>query len=148
MNGLWAAVAALAALIGSAKFGPRGTSLMVDDTHLHVTMRGLDVLWSFRRRLRFPIENVLSAAPYRDWESVPKPTIRTGGTGIPGVVIAGRFRGGGTRQFWNVHNRRDASVIRLQNERFDFLVLQPSSEAEAKEVLRRWPTPATGEQST
>ncbi len=145
MEPLWGAVAVVAALIGLTKFGPRGASLTVDDTHLHVTMRGLDQLWSFRRRLTIPVGNVVFAARYGtpNGGSVPQPTIRTGGTGIPGVVIAGRFRGGGTRQFWNVHNRRKAIVIRLRNERFDFLVLEPSSEAEANEVLRRWPASAT-----
>jgi hypothetical protein len=117
------------------RVAPHGTSLRIEGDTLRIRMRGFDKAWALRREIEVALANIEWAKP-RNEATFPKPTVRTGGTSVPGVVHAGRFRGGGTKQFWNVHKKDRAIVIKLRNERYDYVVIEPSDPAEAEALFR------------
>ena len=90
--------------------------------HLVVEPTGFNKVWSFTRRLQFPLERVRGAAFDPGMREKPKGW-RGPGLGLPGK-FAGTFHAGGRKQFWNVSGYDRAIVIALDDaERFDRLVL-------------------------
>lgn len=97
-------------------------AVTVTASELVVEPVGLTKLWSFTRRLRFPIEHVRGATSDPGVRREPKgrrgPGLRWGHT------LSGTFHADGTKQFWNVSGYDDAVVITLEHtEDFDRLVL-------------------------
>ena len=90
--------------------------------HLVVEPTGLNKVWSFTRRLQFPLERVRGATFDPGTRLEPKGW-RCPGLGLP-RKLAGTFRAGGGKQFWNVSGYDRAIVVTLDDaERFDRLVL-------------------------
>lgn len=90
--------------------------------HLIIEPVGLDKVWSFTRRLRFPLAHVRGASFDPGMREEPK------GWRGPGLRIAGKlsgtFHAAGGRQFYNVSGFERAVVVTLGSaERFDKLVL-------------------------
>ena len=87
----------------------------LDDDQLTIELEGFESLWAFRRSLILPRANITRVA----WHSDPTPLdllLRTGGTSLPGVLLAGNFRGQGMKQFlyvWRPQGlwRRQASNV-------------------------------------
>lgn len=83
---------------------------------------GLNKMWSFTRRLRFPLEHVRGATFDPGMRDEPKGW-RGPGLGLPGK-LSGTFHAGGRKQFWNISGYDRAVVITLgPAERFDRLVI-------------------------
>ncbi|MBH5338104.1 hypothetical protein IHE55_26320 [Streptomyces pactum] len=100
--------------------------IAVDREHglLTAEFSGLDKLWAIKSRLEVPLAHVRGATHDPGIAREPK-GIRVGGTHIPGVVTAGRFRRDGERLFWNVRNPSKAVVIELaDDEAYDRLVIE------------------------
>lgn len=90
--------------------------------HLVVEPTGFNKVWSFTRRLQFPLERVRGATLDPGRREVPRGR-RGPGLGLPGK-LAGTFRADGKKQFWNVSGYDGAIVVALDDaERFDRLVL-------------------------
>ena len=90
--------------------------------HLVVEPTGFNKVWSFRRRLQFPLERVRGATFDPGMRNEPKGW-RGPGLGLPGK-LAGTFHADGRKQFWNVSGYDRAIVVTLDDaERFDRLVL-------------------------
>ncbi|MFJ4618890.1 hypothetical protein [Streptomyces sp. NPDC088812] len=86
--------------------------------------QGLDKLWALKSRLEIPLAHVRGATHDPGIAREPK-GVRTGGTSLPGVITAGRFRRDGERLFWDVKNPDKAVVIELADaEDYDRLVLE------------------------
>lgn len=89
--------------------------------HLVVEPVGLSRVWSFTRRLRFPLAHVRGATFDPGMRDEPKglrgPGLRLGGR------VSGTFRTEGARVFWNVSGYDRAVVITLADERFDRIVV-------------------------
>ncbi len=83
---------------------------------------GLGKLWSFTRRLQFPLAQVRGAT--HDPGMRDEPTGWRGpGLGIPGR-LSGTFHADGRKQFWNISGFDRTIVVTLDPaERFDRLVL-------------------------
>lgn len=85
----------------------------ITSTTLTVRPSPLHVLLSLTRRIIVPLTAVRGATA--DPRAVDEPTgIRAPGTHIPGVVIAGRFRRGGDRTFYDVRRRERTVVVELE----------------------------------
>ena len=99
------------------------TKVTVTPEDLVVEPVGLDKLWSFTRRLRFPLEHVRGATFDPGMRDEPKGW-RGPGLGLPGK-LSGTFHADGRRQFWNISGYDRAVVITLvpAAERYDRLVV-------------------------
>lgn len=98
------------------------TRVTVSAEHLVVEPLGLTKLWSFTRRLTFPLEHVRGATFDPGMRDEPKGW-RGPGLGLPGT-LSGTFHSGGKKQFWNVAGYERAVVITLDPaEKFDRLVV-------------------------
>lgn len=103
-----------------ARFTVEGDNLVVE---------GLSKLWAFKSRLDIPLANVRGATADPGIVKDPR-GIRSPGTRVPGVIIAGTFRIDGERVFWDVRDPAKTVVIELANERYARLVVQvPDPEA-------------------
>jgi hypothetical protein len=66
----------------------------MEDTALKIVFEGAEQLWALKRQLRIEKVDIVRA----DWEEVevlPRHELgwRVGGTGLPGILFAGRFAG-------------------------------------------------------
>ncbi len=104
---------------------------------LVVTFHGWDVVWAFRRRVEVPLAAVVSILP-EDRSDVPRRGMRIGGTGIPGVIAAGNFGWGDSRQLWNVRRGRRLLHIEVDPPSpYRHLVLEvPDPDGAAERLLR------------
>jgi hypothetical protein len=83
----------------------------VDGEHLVVRMRGFDMLLTFRRSLRIPVDHVRGiAVQHRD--RLPHLGLQFPGIALPGVLYAGSFGLGSERSFWQV--RRAETLVRIE----------------------------------
>jgi hypothetical protein len=98
------------------------TRVTVTSEDLVVEPVGLDKVWSFTRRLRFPLEHVRGATFDPGMRDEPKGW-RGPGLGLPGK-LSGTFHADGRRQFWNISGYDRAVVITLDPaQRYDRLVV-------------------------
>jgi len=99
-------------------------TLEVRDGELVVTLPWIDAVLAVRRRLRFPLGTVkgVAVAPRA---SVPATGLRWPGTGLPGVIRAGSYGFGSSRDFWFVRRAATVLVVVLEpGEAYRRLVLQ------------------------
>jgi hypothetical protein len=96
----------------------------IDETAITVRPRGLDVVWTTRRRIRVPLEHVLGAR-------IDPDVVRHGpwlGAGytdalLDYTVAAGPMVVHGHREFWDVHFPERSVVVDLADEQFERLVI-------------------------
>lgn len=94
----------------------------VTEDRVVIEPEGLNKLWSFTRRLSFPLAHVRGATFDPGMRTEPKGW-RGPGLRIPGK-LSGTFHADGRRQFWNVSGYDRAIVITLDPaERYERLVL-------------------------
>ena len=88
-------------------------TVTVEDDVLHVRLGIWDKLYCFRRDLTIPVGDVegVAVAPRH---RVPAGGLRLPGTGIPGVIRAGSFGTGSSRDFWDVRKSEMLLVIELR----------------------------------
>ena len=96
-------------------------TVAITNKSLVVEPKGLDKLWSLKRRLEIPLSNVRGATFDPGANSEPK-GLRAPGLAIPGKW-AGTFNRDGEKPFWNVSKPGDTVVIELVNEHHDRLIL-------------------------
>jgi hypothetical protein len=96
-------------------------TVTVTDRTLSVEPHGLDKLWSFTRRLEFPIDHIRGATYDPGANSEPK-GIRAPGLHLPGKW-AGTFHRDGEKSFWNVSAPDRTVVIELTGEEYKRLYL-------------------------
>jgi hypothetical protein len=97
---------------------------------------GLTKLWSFTRRLQFPLKHVRGATFDPGVKHEPKGW-RGPGLGLPGM-LSGTYHADGARQFWNVRGYDRAVVVTLDSaERFDRLVITVDNPDEVVGAINR-----------
>jgi hypothetical protein len=97
------------------------TKVSVTENKRIVDMLGWDKVWSFKSRVEVPLSHVgevHSAAGER------VRGFRCPGTSLPGVITAGTYRRIRQKEFWAVHDSRQAIAIELRDEQFSRLVVQ------------------------
>ncbi|MEU8821898.1 hypothetical protein [Actinoplanes sp. NPDC048796] len=95
----------------------------IEGGSLVVRVEGMDKLWALKSSLTIPLANVRGATNDPGIVSEPK-GVRTAGTNMPGVVVAGSFRREGERIFWDVRDPAKAVVIELTDEHYARLIVQ------------------------
>ncbi len=87
--------------------------VMVSPNYVRLELTGLDILWSLKGNLTFPIAGIRSI--YAD-PTVTRPKgLRLPGTSIPGLIQAGTYVWQGTREFWCVHFTGRSVVFELED---------------------------------
>jgi hypothetical protein len=100
------------------------TDVAIVDGKLIVEPRGLNKVWSFRRRLEIPLGHVRAATADPQIGRERSLALRMGGTYVPGVIKAGTFVQGGERSFWNMRNPDKVVVIELRDEPYAWLAIE------------------------
>ena len=113
-------------------------TLAIDGDDLVVRLSGADVVWALARELRVPRMLVRSVS-VAERPSLGRPGMRIGGSYLPGVLTAGRYRRRGQWSFWVVHRARRLLVVEcVTGARFDRIVLEvPDPDGEAAR-LQQW----------
>jgi hypothetical protein len=112
-----------------------GTALELTDDALRVRLTGRDALYSLKRSLVVPLDRVAEVrAVDRDAMRKTK-TIRAPGTGLPGRIKAGTFRGSAGKEFWNVRRAHRLLELELRDTEYARVVLElPDPDAEADRI--------------
>jgi hypothetical protein len=104
----------------------------IDGEFLRVSLHGLDIVWSGRRRLVVPLDHVKGA------RIDPKlarrgPWLGAGYTDalLDYTVAAGPMLVHGRHEFWDVHHPERTVVIDLKGEFFERLVLEVADPEDA-----------------
>lgn len=71
---------------------------LAEDDRLVITMEGWEIVWALRRRLIIP-KSSIQTVQWTPQLSYPGRLLRIGGTGWPGVLYAGNWRGNGMWHF-------------------------------------------------
>lgn len=101
--------------------------VQVRDDEIDITLTGWDAFWAFKRRLRIPMGLVRSARVVPRVEALRLVRWRTGGTGMPGACLAGRFTvrdRKGERAFLSVYRDRELLVVETSVARPRYVILQ------------------------
>jgi hypothetical protein len=112
--------------------------ISITDDHLHLEVKGLDKLWTFKSQLDIPLAHIRAvrhdpkAASVSGWWHGN----RFPGTSIPGILMAGTFQLYGERIFWDVHHPERAIILELHDDRFDELIVEVSNPLLAVEQIK------------
>lgn len=114
----------------------RNNTVIVTEEALIVEPVGLDKLWSFTRRLTFPLTHVRGATFDPGMKDEPK------GWRAPGLRVAGKLSGTfhteGKKQFWNISGYDRAVVITLDPaETFNRLVITVADPHAVVDLINR-----------
>lgn len=107
-----------------------------DGDTIHLEVQGLDKLWAFKSQLNIPLQNIKAVRVNPDEASGWWHGIKTPGTNIPGLIVAGTFHQHDRRVFWDVHDPAKTVILELHDDRYDELIIQVE-EPEATERLIR-----------
>jgi hypothetical protein len=67
------------------------TRIEIAGSNLTIEILGWDKLWSFKNRLEFPLEHVVSAHRWQAERDRWYHGLRAPGTNLPGVIVAGSY---------------------------------------------------------
>lgn len=109
-------VAVTALLVGGLFAGARRPSsidVAVVGDDLAVRISGKDAFYALSRGMTIPLSCIkgIAVAPRRN---VPATGLRLPGTGIPGILRAGSYGTGSSRDFWLVRQAEEVLIIELQ----------------------------------
>ena len=106
------AMAVIVFALAATMTRPSRLSIDVEDGALVIHMHGHDGVLTLRRELRIPLAQVngVAVAPRR---LVPATGLRMPGTGFPGVIRAGSYGVGDSRDFWLVRKAQQVLVFEL-----------------------------------
>jgi hypothetical protein len=120
------------------------TTVEISGNDLVVRFNGLNQLWALKRGFTIPLAHVQQAGLASP--GITPNGLRAPGTFIPGGrLIAGTWRSGNAKEFWNVRDRTRAVVTALNGEPYTRLVLQvpdPGTTVAAIESARTRPASA------
>ncbi|KFI46634.1 hypothetical protein GA0061078_0386 [Bifidobacterium bohemicum] len=103
--------------------GKASNTVTLADETLHVTVNGLDKVWSFTSGLEIPLAHVMGATIDRGILDDLHGSFRS-----PGLATSGKKTGtfrlaDGDVEFWNIKQPEQPLVIQLHDEKYDRLVL-------------------------
>lgn len=110
-------------------------NVSINNGTLIVEPLGLDKLWSFKRKLEFPIAHICGATFDPGASNEPK-GIRHPGLAIPGKWV-GTFTKDNETSFWNVLGQNRTVVIQLRDEKFERLYLTVSDPRSVVDAVNR-----------
>ena len=99
--------------------------IRVTAPELVVRVTGWDVLWAMAREVRVPIAQVADVSVQPRTEVGRSLVLRMGGTGLPGMVKAGRYSWFGWTEFWVTRWPDRVLVVEcVPKAKYDLIVLQ------------------------
>jgi hypothetical protein len=105
--------------------------------HVEIEMTGWDVMWSFRKRIRFRKDQVVRV--YQDsLESQTVQGIRCPGTYWPGLIIAGTYYYRRRKFFWMVRKPEQAVIFELNQAEFYKVIVQVADPSKVVQEWGRW----------
>lgn len=120
---------------------------LAEDDSLTITFEGAEMFWALKHKLVLPRSQIVDLT----WQAgyvLPGRMLRVLGTDIPGVLWAGRFVGGGRRDFlyvqrpvgvtWsrNPQPMNSVLVLNLRDNRYDQVIV--SCQPDIGEQLTTW----------
>lgn len=78
---------------------------IADEDALTIKLQGIEIALGLKRRLVIPRVAITSLEWHEEYVFAPR-VWRVGGAGIPGVIFAGHFRGGGEKFYMYLQNPR------------------------------------------
>ncbi|MEU8232281.1 hypothetical protein AB0C12_22085 [Actinoplanes sp. NPDC048967] len=108
----------------------------IEGGELIVEIEGLNKVWALKSRITVPLSNVRGATVDPGIVREPK-GLRSPGTHMPGVIVAGTFHSDGERIFWDVRDAGKAIVIQLDDEEYARLVLEVDDPHAAVDLIER-----------
>lgn len=110
------------------------TIVEVIGDNLSIKVQGLDKFWALKSRLTIPLSHVRGATI--DPGIIKEPRgLRSPGTYVPGVIVAGTYHRDGQRTFWNVRDATKAVVIELADETYQRLVIEVQDPRHTVDVI-------------
>jgi hypothetical protein len=109
--------------------------ISIDDSHLHLRVRGVHQLFTLKRRISVRLENIVRVFFDADTFNNLHVGFRLPGTHIPGVLVAGTFFHRGRRDFWDVTDKEKAVIIELENEKYDRLIVEVADPLEVVALI-------------
>src|SRR5207253_11164332 len=112
-------------------------SISIAGDRIHLDVEGIDQMWALRSHLEFPLSHIQSVrvdpAAARGWWH----GLRLFGSNIPGVLAAGTLYQQGGLVFYDVHNPESTSVLELDHERYNRLIIEVEERERARATLER-----------
>ena len=108
-------------------------AVALTDSGIEVRLTGMDLVWSLRGTVTVPWSDVVGARVVDAKAARSRLLLRIGGTGLSGVVKAGRFTvrdEPGVREFWVTYRDPEFLEIETTQERPKRIVLQVPDRAE------------------
>ena len=110
-------------------------TLTIVGERLHLEVQGWDKLWAFKGTLDIPLAHITSVRidpePARGWFH----GLRSPGTELPGVIMAGTFYNSAGIVFYDVHDADKTIVMELDHEHYNRLVVEVEDPAAAVTLL-------------
>ncbi|MBW4537414.1 MAG: hypothetical protein KME09_26105 [Pleurocapsa minor HA4230-MV1] len=95
--------------------------ISLDNQQVTIQIFGWDKLWSFKRKVIFDQNNIIQVFKYD--KSISPPWLKSLGTAIPGIIIAGTYQNFKNRQeFWSTRFNGNTIAIDLQREKYNRVV--------------------------
>ncbi len=110
------AVALIALLLGGIYLSIRGGNLVkvtVMGDAVHITPTGFNTIWALKKTVTIPLSEIESARHDPNARRLPT-GLRAPGTAVPGLILAGTYRGRAGKSFWLVHKGTSALVLELK----------------------------------
>lgn len=97
--------------------------ITIEDDKMVVNVLGIDKLLSFKGSLTIPLEHISSVGPMPE---ISRRDIgfKLAGSGIPGLIRAGTYKGKDGLAFWNIRNFDNALMFELHDERYSRLFIE------------------------
>ena len=110
-------------------------TLSIAGDRLHLDVQGRDKLWALKSTLDIPLSHISSVRadpePARGWFH----GLRSPGTEIPGVIMAGTFYNSAGIVFYDVHDPDKTVVLELNHDHYDRLVIEVEDPSAAVALL-------------
>jgi hypothetical protein len=101
------------------------TEIALAADKLVLTVKGFDVVLSFKHHLEIPLAHVARVELGVAAEAKDRlhESLRLPGTSFPGIITAGSYREHGRWMFWDIHSGDHAITIWLRHDRYDAIVV-------------------------
>ncbi|MFO0658703.1 MAG: hypothetical protein U0165_02560 [Polyangiaceae bacterium] len=102
------------------------TKVEIVGDKLVLTVNGIDVVLAFKKHLEVPFSSItgVELGIAAEAQSKLDDSIRLPGAYMPGIAIAGSYLEHGKWMFWNIHKGANAVSIKLNHEKYEYLVVE------------------------
>ena len=109
-------------------------TITIEENFVIFRPHGLDKVWALKNELKIPLSHVKDVSTEKqDWALFKQ--LKMGGTGLPGVIKAGRWLGKEGFLFYDMHNLDNCVTVSTQNEFYTKIILEvEDKEAAAKRI--------------